>query len=227
MQEKYWFQDIGGTIFNLDYVTKIWPTLSMSYAEKVNALVRMSMYIGLILSLYYSNYLFLYIPIVTMILTYILYLFRLDQLDYLQLKNAPPKEHERVMKNMMKGNNTLDLESVLNIKKCVKPSTNNPFMNPLVFDNRLRSYACDAVSPENQLEIEREYNNYCIKDASDIWNHNSGRRQFYTVASTTFPNDQGSFANWLYKRPATCKEGNGYQCIANNYTPLNRNLINP
>ena len=27
-------------------------------------------------------------------------------------------------------------------------------------------------------------------------------------------NDQGSFAEWCYSRPPTCKEGNGIQCSA-------------
>jgi hypothetical protein len=100
-------------------------------------------------------------------------------------------------------------------------------MNPLVFDSRLRENACDSIKEENQLKIEKEYNKYCIKDISDIYNHNSGRRQFYTVASTTYPNNQGGFANWLYKTPPTCKEGNGAQCIANYYTPLNSSLMTP
>ena len=79
--ENYWFQDLSGTLFNLDYVVKIFPTGDMTYPEKINALVRLSIYIGVILALFYSNFLFLYIPIVTMLATYILYLFRIDQLE--------------------------------------------------------------------------------------------------------------------------------------------------
>ena len=120
-----------------------------------------------------------------------------------------------------------DFKAMLNIKTCSKPNTNNPFMNPLVYDSRTRDMGCDSVKPEIQNQIEYEYNKYCIKDISDIYNHNSGRRQFYTVASTTYPNNQGAFANWLYKTPPTCKEGNGAQCVANYYTPLNSSLMTP
>lgn len=233
--ENYWFQDIAGSLFNLDNLIKILPTMDMTYPEKINALVRLSLYVGLILALFYSNFLFLYIPIITMILTYVLYLFRIDQLEDLRasqganakLYNINGKlEHDLVKKNML-GQDGKNMQEILNIKHCTKPNNNNPFMNPLVFDSRLRDSACDAVKPENQLQIEKEYNTYCIKDVSDIWNHNSGRRQFYTVASTTYPNDQGAFANWLYRTPPTCKEGNGAQCIANYYTPLNYSLLTP
>jgi hypothetical protein len=236
--ENYWFQDISRTIFNLDYAVKIIPNADMTYPEKINALVRLSIYIGLILALFYSNYLFLYIPILTMLLTYILYLFRIDQLENIRATtgataklNDIPTTTEKGILNRLMGTNSgkagETFEDILNIRHCNKPSSNNPFMNPLIFDSRLRDSACDAIKPENQLQIEKEYNKYCIKDVSDIWNHNSGRRQFYTVASTTYPNDQGAFANWLYRRPPTCKEGNGAQCIANYYTPLNSSLLTP
>jgi hypothetical protein len=235
LHENYWFQDLAGTIFNLDHAVSIFPTADMTYPEKINSLVRLSIYIGLILALFYANFLFLYIPILTMLATYVLYLFRVEQLDKTRISVAPNATINEIPTdklNSLKAKNIVGIpgesfEDILNIKRCVKPSNGNPFMNPLVFDSRLRDAACDAVKPENQIQIEKEYNKHCIKDISDIWNHNSGRRQFYTVASTTYPNDQGAFANWLYKVPPTCKEGNGAQCVANYYDPLNRSLITP
>jgi hypothetical protein len=131
---------------------------------------------------------------------------------------------------MLGHNNNMNgesFENILNIRTCTKPNSNNPFMNPLPFDNRLRDSACDAIKPSNQLKIETEYNKHCIKDISDIWNHNSGRREFYTVANTTYPNDQGAFANWLYRTGPSCKEGNGAQCVANYYSGLNGSLSTP
>jgi hypothetical protein len=235
IHENYWFQDLAGTIFNLDKILVIFPQTNMTYAENINSLVRLSIYIGLILALFYSNYLFLYIPIVVMIMTYLLYIFRVNQLENTRSQNGPSsglnnitsKQNADLMKKNIKGNHNDKFENILNIKRCVKPNTLNPFMNPLVFDSRLRDSACDAIKPENQLNIEKEYNKYCIKDVSDIFNHNSGRRQFYTVAATTYPNDQAGFANWLYRTPPSCKEGNGSQCVANYYTPLNSSLLTP
>ena len=242
IHENYWFQDLSNSIFNLDHALKIFPNSDMTYAEKINTLVRLSIYMGLILGLFYRNYLFLYIPIIVMVLTYLLYIFRIDQLEGLNQRQGPnsnlntinQKNLEDLTKHNMsssysygRGNKSDNFKDILNIKTCSKPNTVNPFMNPLVFDSRVRDSACDSIKEENQLQIEKEYNKYCIKDISDIFNHNSGRRQFYTVASTTYPNNQGGFANWLYKTPPTCKEGNGAQCIANYYTPLNGSLMTP
>jgi hypothetical protein len=215
----------------------------MTYPEKINSMVRLSIYIGLILALFYTNYLFLYIPIIVMIMTYLLYIFRINELEREREKEGPNAKlnslsssqlNNLTKKNMSgmggmggMGGKADSFENMLNIKRCSKPSELNPFMNPLVFDSRNRDASCDSVKPENQFQIENEYNKYCIKDVSDIFNHNSGRRQFYTVASTTYPNNQAAFANWLYKTPPTCKEGNGAQCAANYYTPLNMSLLTP
>jgi len=248
IHENYWFQDLSTSIFNLDYALKILPSGFMTYPEKINSIVRLSIYFGLILSFFYRNYLFLYIPIIVMILTYILYIFRIDQLDSKREQYGPNSKLNDISQNNLidlanknmsttydnygrrngYGNrNYNNFKDILNIKQCSKPNNLNPFMNPLLFDSRNRSSACDAVKEENQELIEAEYNKYCIKDVSDIFNHNSGRRQFYTVPSTSYPNNQGGFANWLYKTPPTCKEGNGAQCVANYYVPLNREMITP
>ena len=250
IHENYWFQDLSNTIFNPNYALKIFPDSSMTYPEKINTLVRLSIYIGLILGLFYSNYLFLYIPILCMVMTYLLYIFRIEQLENTREQQGPNTNLNNItnkqLNNLKQQNmskfeniglgNSIDkfgnieednFKSMLNIKTCSKPNSNNPFMNPLVYDSRSRDIGCDSVKPEIQNQIESEYNKYCIKDISDIYNHNSGRRQFYTVASTTFPNNQGAFANWLYKTPPTCKEGNGSQCVANYYTPLNSSLLTP
>ena len=249
IHENYWFQDLPNTIFNLDYALKIVPEHTMTYPEKINSLVRLSIYLGLILGLFYSNYLYLYIPIMTMLMTYLLYIFRLDQLERIKSQQGPTTSLSN-LKNELKNNltqeelhklkqklglhkmttNTMneeDFQDSLNIKTCSKPSTNNPFMNALVYDSRTKDHSCDPINSKNQQQIEEEYNKYCIKDISDIFNHNSGRRQFYTMPSTTYPNNQGGFANWLYKTPPTCKEGNGAQCVANYYTPLNSSLLTP
>ena len=50
---------------------------------------------------------------------------------------------------------------------------------------------------------------------NDIYNNRNSQRQYYTMPNTQIPNDQTSFARWLYATPPSCKEGNGLQCAAN------------
>ena len=51
-------------------------------------------------------------------------------------------------------------------------------------------------------------------DVNDIFGKNNSQRQFYTVPGNQVPNDQGSFAQWLYGTPKTCKEGNSIACLS-------------
>ena len=65
--------------------------------------------------------------------------------------------------------------------------------------------------------IEKNFDEGLFRDISDIFGKNNSQRQFFSVPGGSIPNDQGSFAKWLYSTPPTCKEGNGLQCAANQY----------
>ena len=73
---------------------------------------------------------------------------------------------------------------------------------------------------KEQIENKFEINLY--KDVGDIFGKENSQRQYYTNPVTTIPNDQQKFANWLYNTRPSCKEGNGIQCIRNNFNPTFR-----
>ena len=231
--EPYWFQDLR-ILANIDLAGEVFPAKEMSYPRKVNAIVRFSWYLGMLGAIVNSNILWLYVPFVVMILTYILYLFRvnenLEARNLAQLQNGVSGQTKigQALNQLAMSNNMNNMSSdqerglsrfadYLNSSGiCVEPSTDNPFMNAMPFDNRLRSAGCQSTgNPAREIDVEMKYDVGRYRDANDIWNTDGGRRQFFTMPWTTYPNDQGSFANWLYKTPTTCKEGNGNQCIAN------------
>lgn len=218
----YWFQNVG-LILDLDKADQFYPKSGMTYAQKVNALVRGSIYFGVILSLINANYLFLYIPVVIMIMTYVNYLFRVEKLNHEVKKLGPnkkpadlPTDVKEKFTNVIKASNN-----------CTEVDLNNPFMNPLPFDSRKRAPACDVLSKHKQEKIEDAFSKNLYQDASDIFNKSNSQRQFVTLPATTYPNNQALFANWLYGTPTTCKEGNGAQCVANVYHPLQRRMHAP
>jgi len=229
--DPYWFQDLR-ILANLDLAGEVFPAKEMSYPRKVNAIVRFAWYLGVLGAIVNSNILWLYVPFVVMILTYILYLFRVN--ENLEARNLAQvvagqsgqtqigqAQNQLAMSEAMataqQGRGLSRFADYLNSSgQCVEPSTDNPFMNAMPFDNRLRSAGCQTASnPAREIDVEMKYDVGRYRDANDIWNTDGGRRQFFTMPWTTYPNDQGSFANWLYKTPTTCKEGNGDQCVAN------------
>jgi len=98
------------------------------------------------------------------------------------------------------------------------PTSRNPFMNILLDDIKYHPERPPAASVENphvKQVLDDFFRIQWFSDPTDVFGKKQSQRQFITQPSTTVPNDQGSFANWLYKIPGkTCKEGGREACLA-------------
>lgn len=96
------------------------------------------------------------------------------------------------------------------------PTARNPFMNVLLDEikyNPTRPSAESILDPNNQQVLDDFFRIQWNSDPTDVFGRTQGQRQFYTMPSTSIPNDQGSFQNWLYLIPGkTCKEGGRDAC---------------
>jgi hypothetical protein len=97
-----------------------------------------------------------------------------------------------------------------------RPTAANPFMNVLLDEikyNPTRPSADSVTDPTNQVILDDFFRVQWNSDPTDVFGKTQGQRQFYTMPSTSIPNDQGSFQNWLYLIPGkTCKEGGRDAC---------------
>jgi hypothetical protein len=219
--EKYWFLDVN-VLFDVFKLTHISFASNIPYPEKINNLVRISIWVGVAASIVMRTYLLLWLPIIIMAITFVIYLMRVDAVNEEIRKvgpNATIKDLPQVVKTRF--------EQFIDMNRCVKPTIENPFMNALNFDPRNRKPACQVNSPQKMSEIEQLFNTGLYRSASDIFGKNNSQREFYVMPVTTFPNDQEGFAKWLYGTPPTCKEGNGAQCVANIMDTFNRRLETP
>ena len=98
------------------------------------------------------------------------------------------------------------------------PTSRNLFMNVLVDEikyNPDRPEAATVGNPTIKQTMDDFFRVQWFSDPTDVFGKNQNQRQYITQPSTTVPNDQGSFANWLYKIPGkTCKEGGRAACAA-------------
>ena len=96
------------------------------------------------------------------------------------------------------------------------PTSRNLFMNVLLDEikyNPDRPEAATVGHPTVKQTMDDFFRVQWFSDPTDVFGKNQGQRQFVTQPSTTVPNDQGSFADWLYKIPGkTCKEGGHQAC---------------
>jgi hypothetical protein len=194
----FWFEDYT-ILLNKNKLGEFFPTSNMNLNEKMNAIVRCAIYISGALILYSGNLNYIYIGLCALIATYIIY-------------------------------SRKKIENFENGQSIVYPTKDNPFMNVQMSDYTENPNRESANKVDNTLElrnnITQNFNNKLYRNVGDIFERENSQRQFYTNPITTIPNDQTKFAEWLYKTPPTCKEGNGYQCVANNHYALDRGSRN-
>ena len=204
-----WTEKIS-ILYEKKYLFEIIPNKQFDFNRKLNSLLRLSIYYAVIVYLFdrkKSN--MFYIPFVVGIATYILS--RRYKETFLNITN------EQLMNDVQTGTDLIkNLEG-----SCKTPSKDNPFMNPDISDYNTSNVIEPACTSYNNKGLqnysEKIFNNSLFRDVNDLFGKGNSQRQFYTVPGNSIPNDQDTFAKWLYATPKTCKEGNGLQCAANMY----------
>ena len=118
-----------------------------------------------------------------------------------------------------------------------KPTPRNPAMNVLlteIDDNPNRPSAApsynkkvgEEMDNKTQTFIENNFGDPNIdkrlfKDLADAYDFDNSMRTFYSTANTKIPNDQDAFAEFCYGDMISCKEGNGFACVKDNYRYTN------
>jgi len=197
--QKIWFDDISHFITDKNYFVII-PLGQMSTIDKINAIMRFFLYLGILLALIRNNGRYLMFPVIAGAISILVY-------NY-ETRNKQIIETELEKRDL----------DIVNNKVCTRVTVDNPFMNPSISDltfNPEKPGACDITNEKVQSDIDKQFHSRVFQDVNDIYNNQSSERQFYTLPSTTIPNNQGGFADWLYNRGPSCKQGNGDQCWRN------------
>jgi hypothetical protein len=183
------------------------PTDYMTMDEKLNTLTRLIIFVCLLVALVLQD-----MKIILLMIILVLFIVLLQRFS-----NANKEEIDAFL-----NENKLQ---VIDNKVCVKPTKDNPFMNPSLLDIKEDDdapKACPITNVNVATDIDEIYNSTMFRNVDDIYDRSTSRRQFYSVPASTIPNDQTTFANWLYKTGKSCKENNGDQCYKNMYSDVKR-----
>jgi hypothetical protein len=177
----------------------------MTFVQKLNAIMRFSLYFSLLLFIVKRNILVWYFAVFIAFVTIFM--------NEFYVKN------QKLQKELYQKINVIYDDK--KDKFCALPSKENPFMNVLMneyteFPNR--PGACDLSNRKVKDKAEDYFNEGLYKSVDDIWSRKTNSRNWHTVPVTTIPNDRDSFTNWLYgSNKKSCKEGNNNQCYSNIY----------
>ena len=196
-----WFNDLT-VLFNRNNLLEIIPFSNMDLNRKLNSIVRLSIYFSIIMTILKKDYRYLIIIVIVCLVTIIIN----KNNKILNIENNPS---DIIIKDSNKHDGA---------EGCKLPSPLNPFMNPTFkdYEDGNLQKACNSFDNSVVRSLEDEYFGYGLyKDNKDIFNKNNSQREFYTMPVNSIINDSVKFAEWCYKTPPTCSEGNSIQCFAN------------
>lgn len=233
MSDQIWIDDFN-ILFKQERLMEFFPTKEQTNEERINAIVRLSLYTSILLAIYHSNVKFFAIFAFFLAFTSLVYKHH-PELSDVELKSKIQAVTEKRTKDSYlkeQGNPKLNnftpsfglqnVEKLENEKgasqgngKCTQPTIDNPFMNftmkdYMTFDESGkivdRAPACDPNDPEMKKTMDKSFNNNLYRDVGDVFGKMSSQKNYFTMPSTTLINDRESFQNWLYLSPKTCKE---------------------
>jgi hypothetical protein len=180
----------------------LYPNINMTIEEKINAIIRLILFIGIIATLIFNDSRYILFILIIMLISILIY-------------NYQTEKNKKIEKYL--NDNDLD---IINNEKCVKPTEENPFMNPSLIGNNNKYNSCSIENEHIKDNIDYFFNKNVFRETDDIYDKSLLDRQFYTVPSTSIPNNREKLASWLYDRGPSCKENNGEQCYDNLYNNI-------
>jgi len=142
-----WIQDFG-VLFDKKYLIDFIPRADMSYNEKINSLVRFSLYLSIILSIIKGNIAYLYIFILTLVMTYMFFMF-----------NKKNEKIEQFSNNREQFSN--NREQFSNNREQFSNNREQFSNNREQFSNNIEQFSNDAQEPtglskllDNKKELE-------------------------------------------------------------------------
>lgn len=186
--EIFWANDPFQFLFDVDNYVKIIPDKNMDLVEQLNATLRFCILFSVLMLVIRHDYRTIFFALFGAFLTVVIY-------KYNEKEN---KYKKKILEKMQVRDDKFE-------GKCTKPTPDNPFMNVNLtdytdFPNRPK--ACNVSKASTKKDIEKNFNERFPRDVDDIYGKKMTDRQFYTMPSTTIPNDQKSFAEWLYVQNA-------------------------
>ena len=202
------FIDNPGILVDKNHIFDFIPDIKASTEERINAIVRFSLYFSIVLMIFKNNYRYSYIFVATLIISYFFY--DTNRENFVGTNNAESSSENNNSNSLFCKDKAKDdkeeMENNVN-RNCDEPKCDNLFMNVLPTDDFSKKKPACSYTKEISKKVNNGFYNKFKKDVNTFYNQDFGMRQFYSMPNTQVPNDQGTFAKWLYNTPVSCSVG--------------------
>ena len=224
MTIQFWSND-PTTLFNKNYIFDLWPTTSMCYEEKLNAISRLIILLTILGYILTMSKRVLAVGALTLLFIFVLYNMRKQKLTKDMLENFQVQGNEvtGMFDNKPKSFiNPVTLDAVLRTE-FKEGNKKNPFSNVLltqINDEPERKAAPPSFNVDVDEDITKNVKrtvqmlNPGIKNTNkqlfgDLWQNfqlDQSNRAFFSTPNTRVTNDAISFGNFLYGNMPSAKE---------------------
>ena len=207
--DPFWVENIE-ILYQQDRLTEFFPTYDMTMYEKMNATLRLSIYLFVIYLIIRRNIKAIFLPFFVAAIS--LYIFKYE--------NGLTMNIDK----LLFGTNIEELNET-----CVLPTEENVFMNVMKTDygtGKTGHKSCNIDSKFVKEAIKSKFSDKLYKDVSDVYSNTGLERQFVSNPNNLIPNDQKKFALYLYGNDTTCKEDTT-KCDRLVYEDPRRNAVKP
>jgi hypothetical protein len=236
----FWTEN-PNVLFQSEYMFEFFPVETMTYSQKMNAIIRAIVLLGLFIFVFTQNIHVFIILAITIGAVSLVFYNRNKSVEDCTLKNKKSVRFDLANSNNEKkegftspsdelAKHTLRSENVKLMPNLFDESQpSNPFSNVLLTDyehNPTKKPAPASYTKTTNDEILKQAKAFVKQanpdqpDIADKLFNSLGEelqfeqsmRPFYSNPSTTIPNDQQAFADFCYGSMVSCKEGNMFAC---------------
>ena len=204
-------------LFNKDYIFELWPTASMCYEQKLNAISRLIILLTILGYILTMSKRVLAVGALTLLVIFILYNMRKQKITKEMLENFEVQGNEvtGMFDNKPKSFvNPVTLDAVLRTE-FKEGNKKNPFSNVLltqINDDPERKAAPPSFNVEVDEDITKNVkravqmmnpgikntNKQLFGDLFQEFQLDQSNRAFFSTPNTRVTNDQGAYAQFLY-----------------------------
>ena len=222
----FWTED-PNVLLNTQYWNEFFPTESMTFNQKLNALTRIVLVLTVISYLFTQKPRILVVSGISLLCIFLLHYATNQKLlgeGFMQNKDSYVRNYNRKGPFVPIDTN----ENQYQPSTPVNPLSNvlmsdydyNPHKKPAppAFTKKDRETILDETKTQIQMLNPDQPNidKKLFQDVTENLELEQSMRQFYSTANTTIPNDQKGFAEFCYGDMISAKEGNNFAAVRNN-----------
>ena len=189
MSETFWLKD-PSVLLNKKYIFDVFPREGSSFISKLNAVSRMVFILTFLGFIMTRNMNILVSGAATIMAILVLHHYKKDDIVKESLANMTSSLNMAELKE--------DIHKEINEEEYTMPTVKNPLMNALPGDNPKRAPAAPSYNKNVDEQIKDTTDQRLFADLGDNIAFDRCMRNFYTMPSTTTPNDQKEFAEFCY-----------------------------